>query len=716
MSMNVYKNSIKAFFIRMKVHCCLNACMLFIFMESPAQPASSHSLKDTASINQKLRITESFIKKGEFRTAKNFALQAQKQARSTGYQSGLGQAFLWESKILGHEGNYPEAIKRIDSALHIGKIISDSSILSQAYRAYGNMYLFIGDDAKSLDYYFKGLAIEEKLKVQPNLHWFYNNIGNIYSHQKNYSRSLEFVLKATQIAEKKMDKFALSRIYSNTAGVYHALQKKDSALLYYNLSIKTAEEIEDKFDVANSLANAATLYLDMKQYAFSQKYSIRAYKISADLGFTDIQIPSLHNLGNIALVSKDYQLADKYLQEALLLSKKIANKPLIQGSYEFLSLLYKENGNYKKAFEYYQSFSEIKDSLLNEANSKLITEMNTKYTTEKKEKEIELLKTNEAIQRLELAKRKNELAHQQTLSISVFIGFMLLMIVAILMYSGYRLKKKANDQLQHAYNLIEEKNTVIEKSNYLITDSITYAKRIQDAVLPAEEELKRCFPDDFFIVYKPVQIVSGDFYWCSVQEKKIIFVVADCTGHGVPGAFMSLIGNTLLNEIVNEQKITCTKEIANLLDKKIIHALHQDQGIDKFDGMDISICCMDKANHEITFTGCRQHLYIHNGHLEKIKGNPFSIGGTLQQNTKRFSSHTIPYEKGTKLYMMTDGYCDQSGGDGNKRFSSKRFEQLLLEMHNMQMKDQGSLLEHEFVTWQGNSIQRDDVLIVGIKC
>lgn len=694
----------------------LYACFFCSINGMTVKAATVPSVKDTASVNSKLRIAESFIKKGELQKANSFAVQAQKESRVIGYPTGIAQAFLWESKILGHEGNYQEALKRIDSALIIGKAIADSSILSQAYRANGNMYLFIGDDAKSLDFYFKGLAIEEKLKVQPNLHWFYNNIGNIYSHQLNYKGALVYALKAAKIAEKKKDKFALCRIYSNTAGVYHALQKKDSALFYYNLSIKSAEEIDDKFDVANSLANAAVLYLDLKQYDLAQKYSIRAYDISAVLGFTDIQIPSLHNLGKIAAISKDYRLAENYLQEALVLSKKIANKNLIQTSYETLSLFYNERGNYQKALDYYELFSAVKDSLLNEANSKVITEMNTKYTTEKKAKEIELLRTNEALQTLELSKRKNELSRQQTLSLSVFIGLILLLIVAILMFSRYRLKKKANDQLQNAFNLIEEKNKVIEKSNHMITDSITYAKRIQDAILPSEEDIRKQLSNDFFILYHPAQIVSGDFYWCSSQGDKTILAVADCTGHGVPGAFMSMIGNTLLNEIVNEQKITCTKEIAALMDKKIIHSLHQEKGSEKYDGMDISICCFDRLNQTITFTGAHHSMYAYNSHIQKMKGDPYSLGGEQQQNVKLFTSQTIRYEKGLVLYFLTDGYCDQSNELSKKRFTSKKFERLLEEIHLLNMSDQKLRMEKEFMNWKGTTKQRDDVLVIGIKC
>jgi serine phosphatase RsbU (regulator of sigma subunit) len=289
------------------------------------------------------------------------------------------------------------------------------------------------------------------------------------------------------------------------------------------------------------------------------------------------------------------------------------------------------------------------------------------------------------------------------------------MIVAVLTFSRYRLKKKATDQLQNAFNQIEEKNVMIEKSNRLITDSITYAKRIQDAILPAGDDLKTLL-SDFFIIYQPAQIVSGDFYWCTSQNDKTIFVVADCTGHGVPGAFMSMIGNTLLNDIVNEQRITCTSEIATLLDKKIIHALHQEEGTENYDGMDISVCCIDKKEGQITFTGAHHSMYANNGTLQKIKGDSYSIGGAQQQNSKIFTSHTIPYEKALHLYFLTDGYCDQSGGTSNKRFSSRKFEQILTEIHCLEINDQKEKIEQVFLDWKGDTKQRDDVLVVGIKC
>ena len=302
------------------------------------------------------------------------------------------------------------------------------------------------------------------------------------------------------------------------------------------------------------------------------------------------------------------------------------------------------------------------------------------------------------------------------MSIGAFTGFLLLMIVAVLLFSRYKLKKKANEQLQSTFNLIEEKNKVIEKSNALITDSITYAKRIQDAILPAREDLANALCGDFFAFYQPAHIVSGDFYWCSNHNNKTILIVADCTGHGVPGAFMSMIGNTLLNEIVNERKVTDTKEIAHLLDEKIITSLHQHTDSGQYDGMDISICCIDKNKNEITFTGAHHIMYAVNGHVQKVRGDAYAIGGAQQQHTKTFTSHTIAYEKGLQLYFLTDGYCDQSGGTSNKRFSSRKFENLLEDIKQLKMEEQKEKLKIAFANWKGETNQRDDVLVVGIKC
>ncbi len=671
---------------------------------------------DTAGVNRLLNLARGTLNKGQLDQTMAYAVRAKILAKRIGFQEGLAKCYNFEGRVLYRKGKYDQSMDCLKTALMISQFINDSIIISTSLNNIGNAYAYQGDHVKALEYYMKGLAIEEKIKVQNNLHWYYSNMGNIYNEQKNYSKALEFSFKAVKVEEKIKDKHALSVTLSNIGGIYSSIEKNDSALFYYTRSLKLSEEIKDTFSIGLSLSNSAMMYSKLKRYGSAYEYATRGYNIAKSKGLTDLVIYCLKTLGDVDQALKKYDSAEKYFLQVKNMSTQLHSKLLISDGYLSLSNFYNETKDFEKAYSYYKLYSESKDTLLNEGNSKLITEMNAKYTTEKKEKEIELLKKNEDIQNLELARRKNELERQQTVSISIFVGFLLLMIVAILMYSRFRLKKKANEQLQSAFNQIEDKNIQIEKSNLMITDSITYAKRIQDAILPAPEELSKILSEDFFIFYKPSQIVSGDFYWCATQGSKTIFVVADCTGHGVPGAFMSMIGNTLLNEIVNERKVTCTKKIAELLDEKIIHSLHQQEGTEKYDGMDISICCIDKLTKEIHFTGAHHAMYTYNGHLSKIKGDPFSIGGAQQQNAKTFSSQNVRYEEGLRLYFLTDGYCDQSGGEANKRFSSRKFELLLDQIQYDSMKDQKEKLEQEFESWKGRTKQRDDVLVVGIKC
>lgn len=533
--------------------------------------------------------------------------------------------------------------------------------------------------------------------------------------QRNYPKALEYCYKAAIAEEKAKDESALLNALTNLGQIYAALEKNDSALYYYERSLKIAVKLNKPYGMSASLVNLTQLYIKLKNYDKAMALGLRSYNVTKSNGFVDFYAFSLMNLGSIKKELKKYNEAEKYFQDASAVAKKAGANSVLRETYAQQAELYEEIGNFKLAYDYFKLFSDTKDSLLNKENSKLITEMNAKYTTEKKEKEIELLKKNEHIQQLELTKKKNEVENQQTISIGILSGFVLLMIVAILMFNRYKLKKKANDQLQTAFNLIEEKNALIEKSNVMITDSIEYAKRIQDAVLPDSEDISNLLSENFFILYRPAQIVSGDFYWCSSQNNKTVFIVADCTGHGVPGAFMSMIGNTLLNEIVNELQITCPKKIAELLDSKIIQALHQHSNSKQYDGMDMSICSIDKTSKEIHFTGARHHMYLYNGSLQKIKGDPFSIGGAQHQGAKVYTSQKIDYKEHQTLYLLTDGFCDQSGGPDNKRFGSREFENLLANIQQLDMNDQLKKLEEVFDNWRGDTKQRDDVLVVGIQ-
>ena len=263
-------------------------------------------------------------------------------------------------------------------------------------------------------------------------------------------------------------------------------------------------------------------------------------------------------------------------------------------------------------------------------------------------------------------------------------------------------------------------NRLLETKNKKILDSINYARRIQQSILIGEKEIQKFLPDSF-IYYCPKDIVSGDFYWFSELNGKLVIAVVDCTGHGVPGAFMSLIGNTLLNQIVNEKHILDPAAILNYLHADVLKVLHQEESDDQSqDGMEIALCIIDRKNNTIEYAGAMNPLYlVHNNVLNVISADTQSIGGkTLRPgkgNTLYFTSQTIPLQKNTCVYMFTDGYMDQFGGANNKKFNTTNFKQLLLGIQKMNMKDQKEAIHVAMQNWKREYHQIDDMLVAGFK-
>lgn len=297
------------------------------------------------------------------------------------------------------------------------------------------------------------------------------------------------------------------------------------------------------------------------------------------------------------------------------------------------------------------------------------------------------------------------LIQEQLLFVSIFT-LVLVLILLLVVYKYYKEKKKTY--------------TLLETTNRNVFDSISYARRIQQSILTEEKEIKRYLPDSF-IYYKPKDIVSGDFYWFSHHDEKLIIAAIDCTGHGVPGAFMSLIGNTLLHEIIMEKQLFDPGLILKHLNRGVLKALHQNKedAICR-DGMEMSLCVIDKGQNTIQYAGAKNPVYIVNNKvLSIIKANIQSIGGRNLLSNKEpnveFLTHTIPLQKDTCIYLFSDGYMDQFGGDLNTKFNNARFRQLLLNIQHLDMEKQKERLDETFQVWKGKGQQIDDILVIGIR-
>jgi len=320
---------------------------------------------------------------------------------------------------------------------------------------------------------------------------------------------------------------------------------------------------------------------------------------------------------------------------------------------------------------------------------------------------------NLSVQLAELEKQKeiDDLTKDKEKRGLILWGVGLLAVLAIafsiLFFKRFRDKQSAN-------LILSDKNKIIEDKNKEIIDSINYAKRIQQALLTSETDLKKCFAD-VFVLYKPKDIVSGDFYWYAESEHNKILAVADCTGHGVPGAFMSMMGYEMLQDIILKENITTTAEALKLLDVRITETLNKSDKSFR-DGMDMALCAFSKTKQSVQFSGAnRPVLHFSNGMLTEYAPDKNTIGGDVDGTDKKYRVQDIAIKPGDVFYFFTDGYADQFGGAGGKKFKYKQLKEILQTIHADPLELQKQKLEAAFETWKGNLEQVDDVCVIGIK-
>ncbi len=321
---------------------------------------------------------------------------------------------------------------------------------------------------------------------------------------------------------------------------------------------------------------------------------------------------------------------------------------------------------------------------------------------------IQLLEQQKLRDSAELKEKDGDLVRQGQQINMFIVGSVVLLLLAGLLYYGYLQKKRSN----RAITLQKE---IIEQKNREIVDSINYAKRIQDSMLPLMSDIRKSLPE-LFVYFKPRDIVSGDFYWFARQGNKVYIAAADCTGHGVPGALVSMIGFNFLSELVNEKNITDPGEILNHLHAKIAHTLNKEADRNVGDGMDIALLCVDNSSRAIAYAGAVRPLYyIDEEGLKTIKGGFYSIGGIKSLTEEPFMTHVVTPKGKATFYLFSDGYADQFGGPSGKKFKMKKFQELLLSLNGRDMHEQHSGIENTFVQWMGHHEQVDDVCVIGVR-
>ncbi len=639
---------------------------------------------------------------GDYEKAMVFDNKSLAVMKEIGNKKGESSCYQNIGLTYYNKGNFKEALEYMQKGVKMKESINDRKGMSSGYNNLGNIYDNLGDYKTALGYHLKSLKIREELKDKSGISMAYNNIGNIFKSLKREEEALNYYRKSLTLNTELHDNIGIGNARSNIGDLYFNKGNYTEGLVNYSKALQARELVGDKQGIAESYYKIGTVYLEMRDTKEALKYELKSFSLYQKLGNQTGIAESAGGLGNLYMAKNDFQNAHYYLDLMLKLSRKIKFQEGIKNSYQNFASLYKEQKQFEKALEYTTLYNGIKDSMLNTDNFKQVTELNTRYETDKKEKEILLLTKDQEL--------NAKIIRQQQLVRWGLIGGLILLFVSIFsVYRRYRFKQKAN-------NLLEEQNEEIRKKNELITDSIDYAKTIQEAVFPAVIQIQKLFPESF-ILNKPKSIVSGDFYWVNKIGNQLVCAVADCTGHGVPGAFMSLLG---FNMLENEIKKSSSVEPALILDnlnKEMIKSLSKEGDEIAKHGMDISLISIDSHTNMLNFAGAHNSLYIiRNMQLTELKANKKGIGSIDKNPEAHFTNHIFQLEKGDMVYLHTDGFPDQIGGPNRKKFFYPPFKELLTSISKLEIQTQKEKLIEAHLQWQGEKMeQTDDILIMGIK-
>jgi serine phosphatase RsbU (regulator of sigma subunit) len=602
-----------------------------------------------------------------FSKAKFYLKKAEQLARVLNYKKGIANSLSYLGIAYETQGNYVEALKAQMAALKLREEIDDKSGISYSLHYIGDIYFGQSDliekkiskdeyNKKALDQYFKALEIGKQASDAKSIANTYNCIGNSYREQEKYSKALEYYFNSVLIRKRINDRLNLSTTYVNIGKLYLKKGNFPEALTYLFQALNLSEKLGHKRTIVKALETIATIYFMQKDYSRSIDFSLRSLQLGRKIGYLEY-IAKANKLMSQIYIAKDF------------------------------------NGhNGDKAFKYYWTYISERDSI----DSKKANQLELQFDFDKKE---ELAK---AEQNKKDAIASQELKHQEQQRNYLIIGLLLLAILTLFILRGYRQKQKAN--------------IIIAEKNREILDSITYALNIQQAKLPKKEEIYAVLPHSF-VLFKPKDIVSGDFYYLHKKGNLIFIASADCTGHGVPGAFMSLIGSEKLDDAFAHS--SDTSEILKLLNNGIKISLKQSDLDDSAtrDGMDIALCCIDTDTRVVKYSGANRPLWIiRKGEslLQEIKATKKAIGG-FTENNQHYDTHEIDFNEGDTFYIFTDGYTDQFNGEHGKKLMTKNFKEILVGIQNKNMNEQEKYLDDFIETWRSGSEQIDDILVIGVR-
>lgn len=583
--------------------------------------------------------------------------EAQQLSAEINYSDGTATALTNEAFCSIQITEYELALKKLFEALKIFEENKNEKGVAQVHYNLCLVYFRLSDFNNGLDSNIKALSYYQKVNNKAELVRCYFQIGLLYNALNDNTSAVEYFNQSIELSRETKNRTAEAASIMGLGQVHLNLKDYEKSAMYLKESMAIREEIKDWRGYAAALYAYMTVCVETGKFQEAEEISIRGIKLTTELGEKMGISRFMLAHGKIFLKQNKIPEAEKTILEALQTAEKINLRMALLPAHLSLSEIYQSKGDFEQALKHYQQFHKMKEELQN-TNAAI------------KAKSIQLFSI------IENAQKEAEIN---------------------------RLK---NVELKSAYE-------VIEKKNKDITASITYAKRIQTAILPKQRIVEK-YLENSFILYKPKDIVAGDFYWMETVDDLVLIAACDCTGHGVPGAMVSVVCHTVLNRVVREFKLT---QPAAILDKtaEIITGKFADSEVEIRDGMDISFCTYNTRTKILEWAGANNPLWlIQNGELTEIKPDKQHIG--KDENRHPFTNHTFSINTGDSIYLFTDGFADQFGGEPKqKKLTKKRFRELIMSVQNKTMQEQGIALEKFITEYRKEVEQIDDILVMGVK-
>ena len=621
-----------------------------------------------------------------------------------------------------------EALKRV---MNIDDDSISNILSAEIYGLQGYYYDLYGDYPKAIELYIKALQIGERYNNLTIQATHLSNLGYVYDLKGDYLKSIDYYEKSIKIKEQIGDQNSLAISLNNLGYSYKQIKKYDLSLEYFNRCVEIFQEENDKENLASTLNNIALILENKGDLFAAEHYFLRSLElekefnkpVSIALSYINIAT-NLHKQNKISQAKIYFDIIDSIAE-----TTKIPE--VLLPAYNNQSKFYASTKDFRKAYNYYIQFSLLKDSLNSEKSQRIIAEMSEKYESEKKQREIDELNKEKVLSNLKIEKR-----NQQVMAIGIVL-FLVLILLLISIYFFVQKRKsnkvlnqknieieEANEELNQQNeeiltqrDEIESQHKVVLQQNIEIGESIKAAERVQRAFFKDEDDDKKKLPNHF-VIFNPKDVVSGDFYWSHViknENQHIVYLsVVDCTGHGVPGALMSMLGLSFIKEIIGENDNISPAKLLTLLREKVISEFNQNSDSVTKDGMDVSVVKIDLLANQITYSGANNPIYIvSENELTELKATKSPIG--YQQDLKPFEDVSLSYKIGSMIYLFSDGYPDQFGGPRGKKIGYQKFRDLLTLNSVYSIEEQKENLNKFLNDWIVEEEQIDDITLIGIK-